>query len=105
MRKFAHDKRLNIGACRLDVFRVGSDVADVRIGEADDLPSVAGIGENFLVPGKAGIENNFAATADAGARGATLKDSTVLERERRATCERLRQLVLPRASLRIVRRR
>ena len=57
----------------------------MRIGEADDLPGIAGIGENFLIAGKAGIENDFAATARASARRAAVKYSSVLERESRAS--------------------
>ena len=60
---------------------VGPYVADVRIGEADDLPGVAWIGENFLVAGERGIENDFAAPARAGAGGAALKYAPVFERE------------------------
>jgi hypothetical protein len=66
----------------------------VGIGEADDLPGVAGIGENFLVAGKAGVENDFTAVARASARRAAVKDSSVLERERRASNEGLVQCVL-----------
>jgi hypothetical protein len=66
----------------------------VRIGETDHLPGVAGIGENFLVAGKAGIENDFTAAARASARRASVKDSSVLERERRASSEGLVQCVL-----------
>jgi len=53
----------------------------VRIGETDDLPGVARIGENFLVTGERGIENDFAAPARAGAGGASLKYAPVFERE------------------------
>ncbi len=64
------------------------------IGEADDLPGVARIGENFLVAGEAGVENDFTAAARASARRASVKNSSVLERERRASSEGLRQCVL-----------
>jgi len=53
----------------------------VRIGEADNLPGVTGIGENFLVTGEAGIENDFAAAARDGARSAAVKDAPVFECE------------------------
>ena len=94
LRELANHKRFNIGARRLFVVKVGADIADVRVSQADDLTVVTRIGENFLVTGKAGVENNFAATAGAGTRRAPVKDSPVLERENRATCERLVQLVL-----------
>ena len=70
----------------------------MRVREADNLAGIAGIGENFLVTGEAGIENDFAAAARASACRAAVKDSSVLERECRATCEGLVQCVLQRMS-------
>jgi hypothetical protein len=66
----------------------------VRIGQADDLPGVAGIGEDFLVAGEAGIENDFAAPAGASTRRASVKDPPVLQRERRAASLRRGQWLL-----------
>jgi hypothetical protein len=80
-REFADDQSLDIGPLGFLVIQVGADVADVRIGEADDLPGVAGIGEDFLVAGEAGIENDFAAAPGDGSGRAPCKDSPVLERE------------------------
>lgn len=71
----------------------------MRIRQADDLPRVAGIGENFLVAGETGIENDFATSAGASARRASVKDSPVFERECRANCGVLLQGdVLPKVS-------
>jgi hypothetical protein len=53
----------------------------VRIGEADDLPSVAGISENFLVTGEAGIKNDFAAPARDCAGRAAVKYAPVFQRK------------------------
>ena len=60
LREFADDQRLDVRALGFLVVEIGADVADVRIGKADDLAGVAGIGENFLVAGEAGIENDLA---------------------------------------------
>jgi len=79
--KFADDQRLDVGVRGFFVQAVGADVADVGIGEADDLAGVTGVGENFLVSGERGIENDFAAAARAGAGGTALKYAPVLERE------------------------
>jgi hypothetical protein len=49
----------------------------VRIGQADNLPGVTGVGENFLITGEAGIKNNFAAAARDRARRAAVKDAPV----------------------------
>jgi hypothetical protein len=53
----------------------------MRIGQANDLARVTGIGENFLVTGKAGIENDLAAPARDGAGGTAIKYPPVFERE------------------------
>ena len=53
----------------------------MRIGQADDLASVAGIGENFLVTGEAGVENDFTTATRNGAGGAAVKYAPVFECE------------------------
>jgi hypothetical protein len=53
----------------------------VRIGEADNLAGVAGIGENFLVTGEAGIKNDFAAPARDRAGRAAVKYAPVFQRK------------------------
>ena len=55
----------------------------MRIGEADNLARVTGIGENFLISGEAGIKNDFAAAACDGAGCAAVKDASVFERKNR----------------------
>ena len=67
----------------------------MRIGQADDLPGITGIGENFLVTGEAGIENNFSAAARDRARGAAIKYAPVFQRENRGSVLNFGQWVLP----------
>jgi hypothetical protein len=55
----------------------------VRIGEADNLPRITWVGENFLISGEAGIKNDFAAPARDGAGSAAIKGAPVFEREYR----------------------
>lgn len=93
-RKFPYDQPLDPGLCGFLVVQVRADVSYMGISETDDLPGVARIGENFLVAGEAGVENDFTATARASARRASVKNSSVLERERRASSEGLVQCVL-----------
>jgi len=92
--KFPHDQRFDPGLCGFLVFQIRANISYVRISEADDLAGVAGIGENFLVAGEAGVENDFTPAARASARRASVKNSSVLERERRASSEGLVQCVL-----------
>jgi hypothetical protein len=70
----------------------------MRVREANSLPGITGIAENFLVAGETGIENNFAATTGARTRRTAVKNSPVLERENRATCGDLVQCVLQKIS-------
>jgi len=53
----------------------------VRVRQADNLPGIAGIGENFLITGEAGVENNFAAAARNGAGCAAAKYAPVFQRQ------------------------
>ena len=55
----------------------------MRIGEADDLPSVAWVRENFLVSGEASVKNNFSAAARDRAGRAAVKYAPVFERQNR----------------------
>jgi hypothetical protein len=66
---------------RFLVVEVRANVSDVRVREADDLPCVAGVGEDFLVSGEAGIKNDFAAPARDCAGRAAIKYAPVFQRE------------------------
>jgi len=66
----------------------------VGIGQANNLPGVARIRENFLVTGEAGIENNFAAAARDRARRAAIKYAPVLERQSCGTMQNFGQCAL-----------
>jgi hypothetical protein len=70
-------------------------MSDVRIGQTDDLPGVAGVGEDFLITGEAGIKNDFAAAARDGAGRAAVKDAPVFQREYRGSVLNFGQWVLP----------
>jgi hypothetical protein len=81
------------------VVGVRADVADVRIGQADNLAGIAGVGENFLVAGEAGIENDFAAAPRLGASGSSLKNAPVFQSEYGGAYGYLRQWALQRPDL------
>jgi hypothetical protein len=67
------------------VLEICANISDVRRGQADDLPRVAGVGENFLITGEAGIKNNFAAPTRDRAGRAAVKDAPVFQRECRGS--------------------
>jgi|SRR5690349_24730808 hypothetical protein len=79
--KLAHDQRFDERPLGLLIVDIGADVADMRIGQADNLPGIARIAEDFLITGETGIKNNLAAAPCAGAGSTPVKGSPVLERE------------------------
>jgi hypothetical protein len=68
----------------------------VRIRQADNLPGIAGVGENFLVTGEAGVKNDFSAAARDRAGCAAVKDAPVFQRENCGSMLNFGQCVLPR---------
>jgi hypothetical protein len=53
----------------------------VWISEANNLPGITGVGENFLVTGEAGIKNDFAAPARDRAGRTAVKYAPVFQRK------------------------
>jgi len=98
MRKFADDQGFDVGTRGFFVIEIGPDVADVRIGQADDLAGIAGIAEDLLIAGKTGIENDFAAAARSSASRPAVKDAPVFERQGSAVVLQQVQGVLPEKS-------
>ncbi len=45
---------------RLLVFGIGAGIADVGIGQGDDLAGIGRVGEDFLIAGHGGIEHHLA---------------------------------------------
>ena len=94
MRKLPHDERFDVRPRRFFVVEIGADVADMRIGQADDLPRVAWVREDFLITGEAGIENDFAAAARDGACGTAVKYAPVFQSESGGSVLNFGQVVL-----------
>ena len=44
----------------LDIFRIDTCIADMRISQGNDLPAVTGIRQNLLITCHGSVENNFA---------------------------------------------
>jgi hypothetical protein len=95
LRKLAHNERFNVRPRRLLVVKIGTHIADVRIGQADDLARIAGVGENFLIASEAGIENDFAAAARDSAGSTAVKYAPVFQRKSGESVLNFGQLVLP----------
>jgi hypothetical protein len=99
-RKFADNQRFDVRLGRFFVVKIGADISDVRIGEANNLAGITGVGKYFLIAGEAGIENDFPAAPRASAGRAALKCASVFQRENRAPCDLLRQCGLLKRSSR-----
>ena len=98
--EFADDERLDIRVGGFFIEPVGTDIAVVWVGEANDLTCVTGIGENFLIAGERCIENDFPSPARAGAGGAALKYAPVFERENGFCGWRVQSYLLPKSFFR-----
>ena len=61
----------------LDILGVRPHIADMREGEGDDLPGVAGVGHHFLVAGHRGVEAELANGLAFGAGTSPLKDGAI----------------------------
>jgi hypothetical protein len=82
-REFANDQALDIGPRGLIVRLIGAVIADLGVGEDDNLPCVGGICRNFLVTGKGSIKNNFALAFTWVSMAVPTEDAPVFEREDR----------------------
>ncbi len=82
-RQIADDEPRRERLPRLDVFRVDADVADVRIGERDDLSRIRGIGEDLLISGHRRVEHDLTCRMSDGADRHAAKDRAVGERQYR----------------------
>ena len=63
------------------VVGAGAVVADLRIGEDDDLAGIGRIGEDFLIAGEGGIEDDFAGPLGGRTKTPALEDGAVFQGE------------------------
>jgi hypothetical protein len=94
LRKLSHDQGIDVGTGGFFIVEICADIPDVRIRQANNLPRVTGVGENFLITGEAGIENDFAAPARDGARGTAVKYAPVFQSESGGSVLNFGQFVL-----------
>src|SRR5690606_749892 len=80
-RHVTHDQPGDRHRGGLDVQRVHAGIADVRIGEGDDLLAVGKIGEYLLVAGHGSVEHHLSHRDAIGADGCSPKHAAVLEHE------------------------
>src|SRR5262249_31059962 len=79
--EFADSETLDEWLCGLFIGIVRAVVADLGIGENDDLTGVGRIGEDFLIAGDGGIKNDFAGALGGRANTLALEDAAVFQGE------------------------
>ena len=79
--KLADHETFNVRTLRLVVGGAGSVIADLGIGEDDDLAGIGGVGEDFLIAGEGGIEDDFAASFGGRTKTPALEDVPVFQGE------------------------
>ena len=80
-RDFADDEAFDVRTARFAVALIRAVVADLRVGENDDLACVGRVCEDFLVARDGGIENNFAGTLCGRTKTDPLEDRAVFQGE------------------------
>ena len=75
------DQACGLDAVRLHVLRINTVIADVRIGQSDNLLAIAGVGQDFLVAGHGGVKNHLTHRGTRGPDGITKIDRSVCERQ------------------------
>ncbi|OPZ06765.1 MAG: hypothetical protein BWZ09_00132 [Alphaproteobacteria bacterium ADurb.BinA305] len=78
----AHDQPGGMHGGRFDVVVVAAGVADVRIGQGDDLAAIARVGQDFLIPRHRGVEHHLADRAANRADTLAVEDGSIGERKK-----------------------
>ncbi|EIL99181.1 putative thioesterase [Rhodanobacter thiooxydans LCS2] len=78
-RQVTHDQPGRVHGGGFGIFGIDAGVADVRIGQRDDLACIGRIGEDLLVTGHGRVENHLADGFAGGTNGMAAKDAAVFE--------------------------
>ena len=70
-----------MNALGLDVLGIDARVADVGIGQRDNLPTITGVGQDLLVPGEGRVENDLSHGGADGTDGSPFEDGSVCKGE------------------------
>ena len=89
-RHVAHDQPRGPGLRGLVVLLGAAGVADMRIGQRDDLPRIGRIGQDLLVAGHGGVEYHLADAQAGRTDGNAFEDGAVFERKDCSFCHGLR---------------
>ena len=78
-RELAHDQTFDIGLDRFVILGAGAVVADLGVGEDDDLAGIGRIGEDFLVAGDGCVEDNFTGALGGRTKTPAFEDGAILQ--------------------------
>ncbi len=80
-RKLPHHQTFDEGFARFAIEMVRAIVADLRVGEDDDLAGIRGIRKDLLITRDRRIENNFSVPVCLRTKASALEDGSVLQGE------------------------
>jgi len=80
-RQIANDQAGRIVGIGFKILGIATGIADMRIGQRDDLAAIRGVGQNFLIARHRRVENHFAAGDAIGAYGLALEYRPIGEGE------------------------
>ena len=79
--EFADGEAFDVGFGGFVIGGAGAVIADLRVGENDDLAGIGGVGEDFLIAGDSGIEDYFAGAFGGRTKAPALEDGAVFQGE------------------------
>ena len=79
--ELAHYQAFDVRPRGFVIALAGSVVADLGIGEDDDLAGIGGVGEDFLVAGERGIEDHLSGTLGGRTKTPAFEDGAVFQGE------------------------
>ena len=77
--QFPHDEPRQVRLVALDVLGRDAVVADLRIGHRNDLPAIAGIGQDLLISGHRRVEADFPVDFTGRPEGRSGEDGSVFQ--------------------------
>src|SRR5580658_4032287 len=77
--EFAYGETFDVRLAGFVVGSAGAVIADLGVGENDNLPGIGGIGEDFLIAGNSGIEDYFAGTFGGRTKTPAFEDRSVFQ--------------------------
>lgn len=78
-----HHQAAGVDMGRFLVAPVDADIADVRVGQGDDLLAIGRVGQDLLIAGDRSVEHDLATGMALGADGFALEQTAVFQGQKR----------------------